>query len=595
VLLENALYFGGQPRKLWVKDDAAAFPSGSSNVERVYTFTVGGGEPFKATLAWTDFPSTPAANPHIVNDLDLQVIAPGGTYLGNVFSSGQSTTGGTADRRNTLEQVHLATPTAGTYTVKVRSFTVPSGPQPFALVVTGAVTEGGGGNQPPIANAGADQSAAVDTNVTLNGSGSSDPDGGPSPLTYAWSQLSGPSVTINNASQAIANFTPTVTGTYVFRLTVNDGAASASDDTTVTVTSGGGGAQTAVFDTALQAPKCATVGISCDTGPSLVLGRANLGPEPNQPNTINDSCADGTSGTFHSDESNDRIKVETTDASNFAAGKTVRITATVWAWTTPSSDAADFFYAANASSPSWTLIGTVVPTAAGAQTLSTTYTLPSGALQAVRVQFRYQSSNTACSAGSFNDRDDLVFAVTPPPPSTTVFEDDFETDKGWVRNPNGTDNATTGLWERGNPEDTNSSGPKQLGTTTSGVNDLVTGRLAGSSAGVHDIDGGTTSIQSPQITLPSTGTLTLTFRYYLAHGTNSSTADFLRVYVVTGSATQVFQELGGTEDDDAAWATGTVSLNSYAGQTIRLRIDAADASTASLVEAAVDDVKITQQ
>ena len=43
---------------------------------------------------WTDFPSTPAANPHLNNDLDLEVVGPGGTFLGNVFSGGQSTTGG---------------------------------------------------------------------------------------------------------------------------------------------------------------------------------------------------------------------------------------------------------------------------------------------------------------------------------------------------------------------------------------------------------------------------------------------------------------------------------------------------------------------
>jgi hypothetical protein len=37
-----------------------------------------------------------------------------------------------------------------------------------------------------------------------------------------------------------------------------------------------------------------------------------------------------------------------------------------------------------------------------------------------------------------------------------------------------------------------------------------------------------------------------------------------------------------------------VNLTSFAGQTIRLRIEAADASTASLVEAGVDDVRITR-
>jgi hypothetical protein len=141
VLLENALFFTGQTRKLWISDNAAAFNTGSTNEDRTFTFTVGTGESFKATLAWTDFPSTPAANPNINNDLDLIVTGPTGTvWRGNVFSGGNSTTGGTADRKNTLEQVLLATPAAGTYTVTVRSFNVPNGPQPFSLVVTGNVT-----------------------------------------------------------------------------------------------------------------------------------------------------------------------------------------------------------------------------------------------------------------------------------------------------------------------------------------------------------------------------------------------------------------------------------------------------------------------
>jgi hypothetical protein len=387
----------------------------------------------------------------------------------------------------------------------------------------------------------------------------------------------------------------TPTGTTGFSVVGTSGATTRSASMSLTVTgAGGGGDLTAVFDAALQAPRCSTVGRSCDTGPALVLGRDGDGPEPNQPNTIADSCADGTSGTFHVDESNDRLAVSTVDGTDFAPGKTVRIDATVWAWSTPSADRLDLFYAANAASPSWTQIATLTPTAAGAQTLSATYTLPAGALQAVRAQFRYQSTAAACSAGGYNDRDDLVFAVTSTP-VTTVFSDTFETALGWTTNPNGTDTATTGAWERGDPEQTTSSGTKQLGTTVSGVNDLVTGRLAGSSAGAFDIDGGVTTIQSPPIALPATGTLTLGFSHYLAHGSNSSSADFLRVYVVGSTTSLVFEELGAANDDDAAWATASANLSSFAGQTVRIRIEAADASTASLVEAAVDDVVITQQ
>jgi hypothetical protein len=451
-----------------------------------------------------------------------------------------------------------------------------------------------GGNQPPVANAGPDQNVGVNTLVTLNGGGSSDPDGGPSPLTYSWAQLSGPSVTLGSPTSVATTFTPTLAGTYVFRLTVSDGAANDTDDVTVNVTGGGGGGQTAVFDSALQAPRCSTVGPSCDTGPSLVLGRASLGPEPNQPNTIADSCADGTSGTFHSDESNDRIVVSTTDGTGFAPGKTVRIDATVWAWSTPSADGLDLYYAANATSPSWTFIATLTPTVAGAQTLSATYTLPSGALQAVRAQFRYQGTASACTSGAYNDRDDLVFAVTSTAP-VTVFEDTFETDKGWTANPNGTDTATTGRWERGDPEQTTSGGVKQLGTTVSGVNDLRPLPPGRAGAGVHDIDGGVTSIRSPAISLPASGSLSLSFSYYLAHGTNSSSADFLRVSVVGATTSVVFQELGAANNDDAAWASTSASLNAFAGQTVRILVEAADASTASLVEAAIDDVRVTQQ
>src|SRR6266545_1573089 len=157
---------------------------------------------------------------------------------------------------------------------------------------------------------------------------------------------------------------------------------------------------------------------------------------------------------------------------------------------------------------------------------------------------------------------------------TTVFFDNFETNQGWTTNPNGTDTATTGQWERGDPETTTSGGTMQLGTT--------------------DIDNGVTSIQSPAITLQGGTTFTLTFSYYLAHLNNSSTADFFRVSIVDGaSVTTVFQELGAATQDNAAWATATVNLSQFAGRTIRILIQAADASGASLVEAGVDDVRIT--
>jgi len=174
----------------------------------------------------------------------------------------------------------------------------------------------------------------------------------------------------------------------------------------------------------------------------------------------------------------------------------------------------------------------------------------------------------------------------------TVFFDNFETNLGWVRNPNGTDTARSGMWERANPEHTWWMGPKQLGSTVSGSYDLVTGPRAGWEAGSYDIDNGVTSIKSPSIVLPVNSNLTLSFSYYLAHASNSSSADFLRVKVVGSATTTVLQVLGRNADVDAYWSSASIDLSAFAGQTVYILIEAADNSGASLVEAGVDDVKI---
>lgn len=86
-------------------------------------------------------------------------------------------------------------------------------------------------NQPPVASAGADQSVLAGTSVTLSAAGSSDPDAGDT-LSYEWTQLSGPSVTLNDANAQQATFTaPASTGTLVFQLTVTDSAGGRATDT----------------------------------------------------------------------------------------------------------------------------------------------------------------------------------------------------------------------------------------------------------------------------------------------------------------------------------------------------------------------------
>ncbi len=104
---------------------------------------------------------------------------------------------------------------------------------------------------PPIVDAGADIDAFVGSTVTLNGTNSSDPDGGS--LTYLWelAQLpAGSDATISGSTAANASFIPDEEGVYTARLTVTDeDNNSASDNVLINVSQDGvAGAETIIID-----------------------------------------------------------------------------------------------------------------------------------------------------------------------------------------------------------------------------------------------------------------------------------------------------------------------------------------------------------
>jgi subtilisin-like proprotein convertase family protein len=113
------------------------------------------GQPLRIALVWTDAPAAASvgSGPALVNDLDLEVVSGPNSWRGNVFANGFSTTGGSFDNRNNIEQVHVQSPGAGAFTIRVRATALngdalsgngsPGDPrQDFALVCTNCVEPG---------------------------------------------------------------------------------------------------------------------------------------------------------------------------------------------------------------------------------------------------------------------------------------------------------------------------------------------------------------------------------------------------------------------------------------------------------------------
>lgn len=130
VLINNALHFDGDARKLIVDDIRNANGLSTNDEIEIPIEVYSGGQQLRATLVWVDPAASAGASFAAINDLDLEVVSPGGAlYRGNVFSGGASTTGGTKDDRNNVEQVHVNNPASGEWIVRIKAAAVNVGTQ----------------------------------------------------------------------------------------------------------------------------------------------------------------------------------------------------------------------------------------------------------------------------------------------------------------------------------------------------------------------------------------------------------------------------------------------------------------------------------
>ncbi len=232
----------------------------------------------------------------------------------------------------------------------------------FSLTVTDArgsastadtvtITVTAGANDAPTADAGSDQTVSEGATVTLDGSGSTDPEN--EALTYAWSQTSGsPNVTLSSATAESPTFTaPTQlasNASLVFSLTVTDarGSASSADTVTITVTAGANDAPTADAGSDQTVSEGATVtldgsGSSDPETEALTYAWSQTSGSPNV--TLSSATAESptfTAPTQLASNASLVFSLTVTDARGSASSAdTVTITVTAGANDAPTADA----------------------------------------------------------------------------------------------------------------------------------------------------------------------------------------------------------------------------------------------------------------
>jgi hypothetical protein len=173
---------------------------------------------------------------------------------------------------------------------------------------------------------------------------------------------------------------------------------------------------------------------------------------------------------------------------------------------------------------------------------------------------------------------------------------DMETEDGWVSGATG-DDATTGLWTRGNP--VASAAQTEDDHSAIGSDCWFTGQAnPGQGVGTNDVDNGTTTLLSPVFDLSGNPNTEISYwRWYVNNG-NGTVDDSLFVDVTSDGSTWVNVEtLGpGHPQAEGGWNQHTVIVSNFVATTsqVQLRFRAGDLGGGSIVEAAIDDFSVSE-
>ena len=176
---------------------------------------------------------------------------------------------------------------------------------------------------------------------------------------------------------------------------------------------------------------------------------------------------------------------------------------------------------------------------------------------------------------------------------TTLVDSQFETADGWVGGVAG-DNATAGIWTRVDPVGTIAQ--PELDHSVPGTLCWVTGQGAvGGADGAADVDGGSTTLLSPAYNLTAVADPVIEYWYWYSNNQGGApNADSMPIQISADGGTTWVTMLDLATSNNT-WSRHQWRVRDFITPTanVRVRFIARDLGTGSLVEAAIDDFKIT--
>ncbi len=186
----------------------------------------------------------------------------------------------------------------------------------------------------------------------------------------------------------------------------------------------------------------------------------------------------------------------------------------------------------------------------------------------------------------------LRFTAAIASTETLAFDDDLELDQGWSVGTD-EDTATTGVWVRVDPVGTGAQ--PENDNTDAGTLCFVTGNAApGQGIGANDVDNGITTLLSPVMDATG-GDATLSYFRWFSNDQGSNPFEDSMLVSISDDGGFTWTLLEDVSENTGVWVQRSFLVSDFVTPTdqIVLRFVARDLNAGSIVEAGVDDVRLS--